>query len=177
MARHRKRTPEIYQGWCRDNNREAWTEGGESAACLDYLGQNCSMHCPHLTNRTFLAVLRADASEGSAQEESLQYQIYPRVDKLDCRTDEIGGGAGPTAQAQRRLLQAGPSNAAQLGLVRTLPGNVHFWAACWKLSWPARTLIGHKSSSQVAPRTCDVGCSASAHAFKWGFSEGVQQRA
>ena len=52
------------------------------------------------------------------QEDSLQYQIYPRIDKLDCRTDEIGGGAGPTAQTQRRLLQSdSSSNAAKLGLV------------------------------------------------------------
>lgn len=53
----------------------------------------------------------------------MQYQIYPRIDKLDCRTDVIGGGSGPTAQAQRKLLQepeagAPSSNAkAKLGLV------------------------------------------------------------
>ena len=49
------------------------------------------------------------------QEESFQYQIYPRIDKLACTTDSIGGGAGPTAQAQRRLLQS--NAAAKLGLV------------------------------------------------------------
>lgn len=49
------------------------------------------------------------------QGESFQYQIYPRIDKLACITDEIGGGAGPTAQAQRRLLQT--NEAAKLGLV------------------------------------------------------------
>ncbi|CAL8460756.1 g287 [Coccomyxa elongata] len=55
---------------------------------------------------------------GEKGEDSLQYQIYPRIDKLDCRTDEIGGGAGPTAQTQRRLLQSdSSSNAAKLGLV------------------------------------------------------------
>jgi hypothetical protein len=54
----------------------------------------------------------------SLQEPSLQYQIYPRIDRLDCRTDEIGGGAGPTAQVQRRLLSAvGASQKAKLGLV------------------------------------------------------------
>jgi hypothetical protein len=55
------------------------------------------------------------------QAPSLQYQIYPRIDRLDCRTDDIGGGAGPTAQAQRRRLLFGgdtpASNAAKLGLV------------------------------------------------------------
>ena len=49
------------------------------------------------------------------QEESFQYQIYPRIDKLACTTDSIGGGVGPTAQAQRRLLQS--NAAAKLGLV------------------------------------------------------------
>ena len=49
------------------------------------------------------------------QGESFQYQIYPRIDKLACTMDEIGGGAGPTAQAQRRLLQT--NEAAKLGLV------------------------------------------------------------
>ena len=49
------------------------------------------------------------------QEESFQYQIYPRINKLACTTDSIGGGAGPTAQAQRRLLQS--NAAAKLGLV------------------------------------------------------------
>ncbi len=49
------------------------------------------------------------------QEDSFQYQIYPRIDKLACTTDEIGGGAGPTAQTQRRLLQS--NAAAKLGLV------------------------------------------------------------
>ena len=42
------------------------------------------------------------------------WQIYPRVDKLDCRALEIDGGAGPTMQTSRRLLQV---NAAELGLV------------------------------------------------------------
>ena len=58
------------------------------------------------------------------QAPSLQYQIYPRIDRLDCRTDDIGGGAGPPAQAQRRRLLFGgdtpASNAAKLGLVRIL---------------------------------------------------------
>ena len=49
------------------------------------------------------------------QGQSFQYQVYPRIDKLACTTDEIGGGAGPTAQAQRRLLQS--NAAAKLGLV------------------------------------------------------------
>ena len=41
--------------------------------------------------------------------------MQPRIDKLYCVTYPLGGGAGPTAQAQRRrLLQ---TNAAKLGMV------------------------------------------------------------
>ena len=53
---------------------------------------------------------------GSAwQAAGVEYIMQPRMDKLYCVTYPLGGGAGPTSQAQRRhLLQA---NAAKLGMV------------------------------------------------------------
>ena len=45
------------------------------------------------------------------------WQIFPHIDKMDCRAMTIDGGAGPTMQASRRLLQ---TNGPQLTLVSQL---------------------------------------------------------
>ncbi|KAK9846258.1 hypothetical protein WJX81_000204 [Elliptochloris bilobata] len=61
---------------------------------------------------------------GGGEAGGLEYIMQPRIDKLYCVTYPLGGGAGPTAQAQRRrLLQ---SNAAKLGMV--LPEIGERWA-------------------------------------------------
>ena len=40
--------------------------------------------------------------------QNIMWQIYPRVDRLDCRALEIDGGGGPTLQSSRHLLAAKP---------------------------------------------------------------------
>ena len=46
--------------------------------------------------------------------QNIQWQIFPHFDRMDCKAMAIDGGAGPTMQSSRRLLQA---NKPELTLV------------------------------------------------------------
>ncbi|KAK9812379.1 hypothetical protein WJX73_006336 [Symbiochloris irregularis] len=97
------------------------------------------------------------------------YQIYPKVDTWDCRTLEIDGGGGPTAQQRRRLLSV--ENGPKLTLVLpdlsegkwTFNGTSKIRTGAW---------AGLEADTYVWPLTEDYGYGRVSASYAFYVSQG-----